>query len=1021
MRSRKNFWRLMVAAAIGWALFFSTASVCAAMEEELYNYKIDMSSDNLFSMTYGYSGGTKYGQPNLSKAYVSGKYGNALQITYYGYKIANPGERYNAYVMQFSSSKITVGEQEMDFVEYLKHVHTISFWVKTPKLVQHSENMRDSRVIEMIFETENMAGTGKYNKRIELPNTGEWAYISVPINDFNGFGDAIQADTVKQLKQMSISFPYNDYFGCQPDDSTLEEPWAEPLVIDEMLFDCYSAEYPAFTPPSVGEESYHTNANVKGISVEGNPVYGFQPSASANEVPIPRSYTIEDLKTQVFPILAAPPIEPDETHQRTSGASYVLEIPDTVPGQGRLTVTSADKSNTRTCELNFVWRDGLQILTGTAQGIDFSAPLTAGEKNIMFRAVNESAEQSCTVQALAVVRDNQSGEVYSAASTALLDIEPEGRKWMMLSLTVPEERDCSLSIYFVDGMEQMYTVWQAVSTGADSAGKQTETQAVLCGIMAEVDEKEHRIKISGEAEKVGVGEQALIVLNDSEGNLANVYAVGLDEDGFQSGFLYDADRMSGRHTLFVGVGGKVLTQEIYLPSADESVNVLQEFRNLSGQSSDAELKSFYDNFYESLSVPNELKDKLSTQEKILVMKDVLRENPQTFEALRTFLREYSLLYVFNRAEDGEKIYALFRAYRDIFQFESDRAYITKYLTEPSAWSAVLGELQGKDFAAMADVRKGFFEASLVYAFQHMKVPNESKALLEDNSVCLRDYMDYSAYEKLAAEGKQAGYYQWIFEKEIKRLSDLDMILQQYKKTLTKPSGGSSGGSGSSGGGGGAVNNVFAVKTDNEGTEPSVPQPTPIEKPKKFYDLSTVPWAEEAINALAELGIVSGKEEHLFVPNDHVTREEFVKLLVSALRLESEAAGEKFNDVGQEMWYSEPLRIASALGVVNGVSEQIFGIGESITRQDIAVMAMRTLTAGGVQLPDSDSRQFADDSEIADYADEAVYRLSAAGIISGTDENCFAPRQSATRAEAAKIIYGIYKYSERISANGGEAV
>lgn len=48
--------------------------------------------------------------------------------------------------------------------------------------------------------------------------------------------------------------------------------------------------------------------------------------------------------------------------------------------------------------------------------------------------------------------------------------------------------------------------------------------------------------------------------------------------------------------------------------------------------------------------------------------------------------------------------------------------------------------------------------------------------------------------------------------------------------------------------------------------------------------------------------------------------------------------------------------------------------------------------------------FADDASIADYAKTAVYLLKENGVINGRGENTFAPNGTATRAEAAKIIY-----------------
>ena len=50
--------------------------------------------------------------------------------------------------------------------------------------------------------------------------------------------------------------------------------------------------------------------------------------------------------------------------------------------------------------------------------------------------------------------------------------------------------------------------------------------------------------------------------------------------------------------------------------------------------------------------------------------------------------------------------------------------------------------------------------------------------------------------------------------------------------------------------------------------------------------------------------------------------------------------------------------------------------------------------------------FVDKGEIADYATDSISRLVANGIINGYEDNTFKPTGFATRAEAAKMLYGI---------------
>ena len=57
--------------------------------------------------------------------------------------------------------------------------------------------------------------------------------------------------------------------------------------------------------------------------------------------------------------------------------------------------------------------------------------------------------------------------------------------------------------------------------------------------------------------------------------------------------------------------------------------------------------------------------------------------------------------------------------------------------------------------------------------------------------------------------------------------------------------------------------------------------------------------------------------------------------------------------------------------------------------------------------ETDGEVFNDDSDIPDYAKEAVYILKANGIVSGNGGN-YEPERSLTRAECAKIISLIVK-------------
>lgn len=178
----------------------------------------------------------------------------------------------------------------------------------------------------------------------------------------------------------------------------------------------------------------------------------------------------------------------------------------------------------------------------------------------------------------------------------------------------------------------------------------------------------------------------------------------------------------------------------------------------------------------------------------------------------------------------------------------------------------------------------------------------------------------------------------------------------------------------------------------------------------FDDLDSVEWAREPICKLAEMGVLRGKEYRLFYPNDNITREEFVKMLTVAYKLNIENKTAKFTDVNADDWFMPYVAAALENGIVNGVSDDMFGTGQNITRQDLAVMAYNAALKNGVEFNIEGVQKFSDDDKISDYAKTAVYALKSQDIVNGIDGKNFAPQDTATRAEAAKILYALISLS-----------
>ncbi|WP_162848510.1 endo-1,4-beta-xylanase [Paenibacillus nanensis] len=178
--------------------------------------------------------------------------------------------------------------------------------------------------------------------------------------------------------------------------------------------------------------------------------------------------------------------------------------------------------------------------------------------------------------------------------------------------------------------------------------------------------------------------------------------------------------------------------------------------------------------------------------------------------------------------------------------------------------------------------------------------------------------------------------------------------------------------------------------------------------KSFGDLHDVPWAKQAIEAMAARDVVKGTSADSFSPHHAIKRADFIALLVRALELQASGENEAmFSDVQATGYYYEELVIAAELGIAAGYGDGTFKPDQPISRQDMMALTARALAAAGIQLKGSDALSaYADADTIAEYALDSAAALTEAGIVNGKNGK-IAPNDMLTRAEAAVILYRIW--------------
>ena len=239
------------------------------------------------------------------------------------------------------------------------------------------------------------------------------------------------------------------------------------------------------------------------------------------------------------------------------------------------------------------------------------------------------------------------------------------------------------------------------------------------------------------------------------------------------------------------------------------------------------------------------------------------------------------------------------------------------------------------------------------------------------------------------------------DKIFENANEVKLYLEEVIKALKnpKPFVPSYGGGGGGGGGG------------------SKPSSAPVSAPVntvsgvEFNDMDSSHWAMASVRALSAKGIINGYDDGSFRPDNKVTREEFVKMIAVAFDINEQGGECDFEDISEDAWFKSYVCAAVKKGIIKGISDKIFGAGQSVKRQDAAVILDRVLIMSGIRSEnDFANVSFDDCDKISDYAYNSICRLTDAGIINGINGR-FEPETALSRAQAAKLIYGSMQYSD----------
>lgn len=172
----------------------------------------------------------------------------------------------------------------------------------------------------------------------------------------------------------------------------------------------------------------------------------------------------------------------------------------------------------------------------------------------------------------------------------------------------------------------------------------------------------------------------------------------------------------------------------------------------------------------------------------------------------------------------------------------------------------------------------------------------------------------------------------------------------------------------------------------------------------FSDVKETDWFYKGVSYVVENGMMNGVGDNQFAPNAPLTREMLAVVLYNMEKQPESTGVNPFADVKADMWYTDAIVWANANGIVAGYDDSTFGLGDSITREQLAAILYRYAQLKGYDVTEkADLTGYADSASISGYAVEAMQWANANGIVNGMTETTLAPQGTATRAQVATML------------------
>lgn len=161
------------------------------------------------------------------------------------------------------------------------------------------------------------------------------------------------------------------------------------------------------------------------------------------------------------------------------------------------------------------------------------------------------------------------------------------------------------------------------------------------------------------------------------------------------------------------------------------------------------------------------------------------------------------------------------------------------------------------------------------------------------------------------------------------------------------------------------------------------------------------WAQDEIADMEERGWMQGVSSTHFAPDKPLTRAQAAAIMVRALELDEGRGAGSFNDVPGQYWAVKEIGIARDNGIMQGKGNSMFGPEDPLTREEMAVILERVIDIDEEDLDEEEVSFWDVDKDRWSYP--AIETMSRLEVFMGYDDGTFKPADKITRGQMAALM------------------